>query len=108
MDINVTAIAEAVIALVFALVSTFVIPWIKGKFTTNQIHLFEDFVSLAVRAAEQIFASDEGYEKLEWVKEKIAEKGFKYDESTISTTIEAKVLDLHNELYGIEKWNIEE
>lgn len=108
MNIDITEIILAFISIIIALISAFIIPWIRSKFSKEKIKLFEDFVSLAVRAAEQIFSSEECVEKFNWVKEKILERGFTYDDETILTTIEAKVLDLHNELYGTEKWVSEE
>ena len=52
---DMTPIAEAVIALVLALITAFVIPYIRSKTTLSQQAKLQSLVTIAVKAAEQIF-----------------------------------------------------
>jgi len=96
---NLTPIVEAVIALLAALVSAFVIPWVKRKASAEDLQQLQAWVQIAVAAAEQLYNQTDGGKKKEYVMEYLQSKGYKID-STLINTIEAEVLKLHNELYG--------
>ena len=65
---DITPIIEAVAALIAALITAFVIPYIKGKTTANQQQQINAWVRIAVTAAEQIYTgSGRGTEKKEYV-----------------------------------------
>ena len=99
--IDITAIIEAVIALILALVTTFLIPWIKTKVDADKLAEFKKWVKIAVQAAEMMFAeSGLGDIKKSYVKTFLEEKGYTYDAS-INVLIEAAVLELKAE--GIER-----
>lgn len=67
---DITPIVNAVIALAAAVVTAFVIPWIKSKTTAAQREEIEAWVRIAVTAAEQIYkGSGRGEEKKEYVLE---------------------------------------
>ena len=51
---DITPIIEAVAALIAALITAFVIPYIKGKTTANQQQQINAWVRIAVSAAEEI------------------------------------------------------
>ena len=95
-----TEIISAVIALISALVSAFLIPWIKERFTAEQLKKWQTYVEIAVKAAEQLYNADEGAEKKAYVLQYLAEKGIKFDSDTVDKMIESAVLTLHHELYG--------
>ena len=84
-----TQIISAVIALISALVSAFLIPWLKTK--------------IGVKAAEQLYTATDGAAKKAYVVNFLAEKGIQFDVETIDKLIEAAVLQLHHELYGSER-----
>ena len=84
-----TQIISAVIALISALVSAFLIPW--------------TYVEIGVKAAEQLYAATDGAEKKAYVINFLAEKGIKFDSEIVDKLIEAAVLQLHHELYGSER-----
>ena len=56
-NINLQPIISAVIALIAALITTFLIPYIKGKISKQQYDRLLEAVRIAVAAAEQIFTS---------------------------------------------------
>lgn len=95
-----TQIISAVIALISALVSAFLIPWIKKKISAEDLKKWQAYVEIAVRAAEQLYAANEGAEKKAYVLQYLAERGIVFDSDTVDKLIEAAVLTLHHELYG--------
>lgn len=98
-----TRIIEAVIALAGALLTTFLIPWIKEKYDAERLKKVQTYVDIAVTAAEQIYKACDGDTKKAYVLNYLAEKGIRFDAETVERMIEASVLMLHAELYGVEK-----
>ena len=98
-----TQIISAVIALISALVSAFLIPWLKTKIDANKLRTIKTYVEIGVKAAEQLYAATDGEEKKAYVINFLAEHGIRFDVSTIDQLIEAAVLQLHHELYGSER-----
>ena len=58
-----TEIISAVIALISALVSAFLIPWIKERVGADKLKKWQAYVEIAVKAAEQLYNANEGAEK---------------------------------------------
>ena len=98
-----TQIISAVIALISALVSAFLIPWLKTKIDANKLQTIKTYVEIGVKAAEQLYAATDGEEKKAYVINFLAEHGLRFDVSTIDQLIEAAVLQLHHDLYGSER-----
>ena len=98
-----TQIISAVIALISALISAFLIPWIKTKIDADKLQTLRTYVEIGVKAAEQLYAATDGEEKKAYVINFLAEHGIRFDVSTIDQLIEAAVLQLHHELYGSER-----
>lgn len=62
-----TQIVLAVITIVGALVSAYVIPFIKSKMTQADMQRLVEFVKIAVRCANQIFTPEQWEKKKEYV-----------------------------------------
>ena len=93
MTIDLTSIANAVIALIAAIITAFVIPWIRSKTTAAQFEKIKMWVTVAVEAAEQLYTgSGRGAEKKAYVVEFLNSKGFKIDAETLDKLIEAPSL----------------
>ena len=75
MKYDITPIIEGLIALFSAVITAFVIPFIKAKLTRSQQENLRFWVSLAVRAAEQLYGSGTGKEKKEYVISFLLSKG---------------------------------
>lgn len=102
-NIDITTIANALIALVAAVITTFVIPYIKSKTTENQRKTFSEWAKIAVKAAEQIYkGSGRGPEKKKYVLDFLNSKGYKLDESSLEVTIEAAVKDIGVTFFEVE------
>lgn len=96
MSFDVTTIVNAVIALIAAVVTAFVIPWIKSKTTAQQREDMIAWVKIAVSAAEQIFGEKKGAEKKQYVLNFLEENGFSVDDESVNAAIEAAVKQLNS------------
>ncbi|OPZ65870.1 MAG: Phage holin protein (Holin_LLH) [Firmicutes bacterium ADurb.Bin506] len=99
---DITTIIEALAALIVAVITAFVIPYIKSKTTAQQQQAINSWVRIAVTAAEQIYVgSGRGAEKKEYVLQFLAEHGIKLDGARIDALIEAAVYELNNGFIAI-------
>lgn len=97
MALDITSIVQAIFALVAAIITAVVIPWIKSKTNAQQQEEIKQWVKIAVAAAEQIFTgSGRGEEKKRWVLDFLAKYNLKVDMDVIDAMIEAAVWELKN------------
>lgn len=95
--IDITPIVEGIITVAILVITTFVIPWIKGKVDAQKWDKAMDLVLIAVNAAEQIYReSGMGEKKKAYVLAFLNSKGLTLDAETIDAMIEAAVLDLQD------------
>lgn len=95
MTIDITEVIKYAILLVFAICTTFVIPYIKAKIGDEKFTELQKWVKIGVQAAEMIFKeSGMGTVKKEYVIEFLKQKGYTLDTETISNLIESAVLEL--------------
>ena len=99
LNIDITPIIEAIIALVSIVVTTVLVPFIKTKMTTNQFSYLEEVIKVAVSAAEVLFNGDgRGEEKREYVEnhvKKICEQHkITFDANAVRQMIEKSWLEL--------------
>lgn len=93
---DITPIIEAVAALIAALITAFLVPYIKSKTTAEQQKEINAWVKIAVSAAEQIYTgSGRGEEKKEYVINWLREHGITVDEAKLGGLIEAAVYELN-------------
>ena len=99
---DITPVVNAVIALIAAVVTAFVIPWVKSKTTAAQREEINSWVKIAVTAAEQIYSGvGKGKEKKAYVLKFLEEKNLKIDEKSVDLMIESAVRNM-NEAFGKE------
>lgn len=96
MTVDGTAIVNAVIAFIAAVVTAFIIPWIKSKTTAQQREDLIAWVKIGVAAAEQIFGEKKGAEKKQFVLDFLEDNGFSVDEYSVNAAIEAAVMQLNS------------
>lgn len=92
---DLTPIINAAIALTSAVITAFVVPWVKRNTTAQDREEFLRWVEIAVAAAEQLFYTTQGAEKKKYVVQFLADKGFTLSEEEINAAIEGAVLKLH-------------
>ena len=92
---NFTSVCEALITLICAIITAFVIPYLKSKTTAQQQTALIALVKIAVAAAEQIFDSDSmGAEKKAYVLSWLEAHGVTVDAEKLNAMIESAVYDL--------------
>lgn len=94
MNIDYTELLQAVIALLATLITTFLIPFIKKKLSAEKVEELRKWVSIAVKAAEQLYGSKTGTEKKEYVLSFLLSKGIKFDVDEVAALIESEVYKL--------------
>lgn len=88
MNIDLTTIINAVIALLAALVTYRVIPWIKAKTTNEQQAYIRALVKAGVYAAEQIYKTEgKGRQKMEYVKAFLQSHGYDINVTEIEAAV---------------------
>ena len=93
--IDLTPLVQAVVTLAAALITSFLIPFIRSKVTTEKLANIQLWVTVAVEAAEQLYSgSGRGAEKKAYVVEFLNSKGFTLDTDSIDKLIESAVLEL--------------
>lgn len=94
---DLTHIVEAVFALASALITAFLIPWIKARVDAEKLQKIKSWVGVAVEAAEQVYSEEgAGKDKKAYVLKFLNEKGFTLDLDSIDKLIEAAVLELNS------------
>jgi len=93
--VDLTPIINAVLALLAALITAFLIPWLKKKMSAQDYARLTLIVGTAVKAAEQIyFGQDRGAEKMAYVLEILKQNGYDVNVDSITAMIEAAVLEI--------------
>ena len=95
--IDLTDIIQAVIALIVALITYKVIPWIKAKTTESQQAVLMATVRTLVYAAEQLYGAGKGKEKFAYVRQKLQEKGFDVDVDAIEAAVKEITIEIAKE-----------
>lgn len=103
MNVDITPIVSAVIVLLSALISVFLIPYIRSRTEASRLSEIEKWVQIAVAAAEQLYTSAQGEEKKNYVLNFLTDHGYDVDFNEVNNLVEAEVLKLHAELYGAER-----
>ena len=87
MSINLTPIIQAVIALLAALITYKLIPWLKARTSAEQYARIQSAVRIAVFAAEQLFGAGQGENKLEYARRYLLEHGFDVDVAMVEAAV---------------------
>lgn len=96
-NIDLTPVFELLIAVISLLITSFLIPYIKSKLNAEQQARLEQYVKIAVGAAEQLYGSKTGQEKKEYVVSFLLSKGLVFDVDEITAMIENEVYKLTQE-----------
>lgn len=96
--IDLTSLFEAIITLIVALISAFLIPYIKSKVSAEKFETLKSWVKVAVQAAEMLYReSGMGEQKKAYVIEYLNSKGHDLDTDTLNNLIESAVLELNKQ-----------
>ena len=93
-----TKIIEAIITLIFALISVFVVPYVKKKISAEKLNEILKWVKKAVEAAEQIYdETGMGAKKKKYVETFLTEHNISVDVEQLDVLIESAVWELKKE-----------
>lgn len=93
--LDLTKLAIGFLTLLFGLAGAYLIPWLKEKLGAEKLSAIAYWVGIFVSAAEQMFTDvKSGAEKLKWVEEQLAARGYSLDTDAVRALIEASVRDL--------------
>ncbi len=94
--IDLTPIANAIIAVVAVAITVYLVPWIRNRTTAAQREEINAWVKIAVQAAEQIYrGSGKGPERKQYVLDFLAQKNLKIELTELDKMIEAAVLEIN-------------
>ncbi len=90
-----TQIILTFLALLGAIITTVIVPWIRRKLSESQQRNLEFYLRILVAAAETAFKDEgAGAEKKQWVIDRLSEYGIRFDVDLVSDAIEAMVREL--------------
>ncbi len=100
---NITPIVEAAFALLAAIITAFVVPYIKSRTTATQQTEIAAWVKIAVTAAEQIYTGTGlGQQKKAYVEKWLKAHGVTVDTDKLDAMIESAVYEMKNGFLTIE------
>lgn len=100
--IDLTPIVNALITLIGLLLTTFLIPYIRLKVSTEKLEQVKKWATVGVKAAEMIYnEAGMGQAKKEYVRKFLESKGYKLDVDTVDALIEATVREMQQEAFEI-------
>lgn len=85
--IDLTPVLQLAIMLISAIITAFVIPWIRRKTNAQQWEALVNITRTAVFAAEQVYGSGWGRDKMRYAEEYIKRKGYTVDVDLIEATV---------------------
>ena len=91
--IDLTPIFEAILALLAALVTYKLIPWIKARTTAEQQSLLAATVKTLVYAAEQLYRTGAIQDRLEYAEKWLESHGYTVDRAQIEAQVKQMRID---------------
>ena len=85
--VDLTPLLQAVLSLAVSLITAFLIPWIRAKYSYEQRQRIVAAYQTVVYAAEQMFGSGMGEQKLEWAVRELEGKGIIVDRAAIEAEV---------------------
>ncbi|MDD6011523.1 MAG: phage holin, LLH family [Oscillospiraceae bacterium] len=100
MKTDITSIIECIIALFSALITTFLIPYVKSKLSESRFQQIQFWAKTAVEAAEQLYGSKAGQQKKDYVVSFLLSKGIVMDIDDVTALIESEVYKMSSVSQG--------
>ncbi|MEG2939437.1 MAG: phage holin, LLH family [Oscillospiraceae bacterium] len=84
---DLTALFDAAVVMLAAIITTFVLPWIKKKSANETDTMIKFWIDTAVHAAEQYYNTGVIHDKKEFVIDFLESKGLSVDDAQIEATV---------------------
>ena len=97
MNIDYTDLIQAIIALLSAVITGFLIPCLKKKLTEQRLEELKKWVEVGVKAAEQLYGSKTGQQKKDYVLAFLLSKGIVFNVEEVTALIESEVYKITQE-----------
>lgn len=93
---DITIIIEIAVTVISAVLTGFLIPFVRSRLTAEKKERLEFWLSVAVKAAEQLFRNTEkaGAKKKDYVLGFLLSKGLVFDVDEVTALIESEVYKL--------------
>lgn len=88
---DLTIIIRAALTLISALITAFLIPWIKTKISDAQAARLSEVIKTCVAAAEQLYGPGTGPDKLAYVYDCLEVRGYTVDREAVRTEVRAAI-----------------
>lgn len=95
-----TEILRLLMQLLVLLLTGLLLPYLRRKVGMENWTQAVRYVAIFVRAAEQLFDTQEGNQKKQYVLDHLKQKGIQLDSQAVDAMIEAAVLEVHRALPG--------
>lgn len=90
--IDLTPLVEALLGVLAAVITVYLIPWIKSKTTATQLAHIRNCVEVAVYAAEKLYGAGNGDEKLAYAQKILKDNyNIALDMDKLKTVIDATI-----------------
>lgn len=89
--IDLTPLMQAVISLAAALITLYLIPWIRERTTAEQRAKMRAMIEVAVYGAEKLYGAGHGEEKFAYAREWLKGQGFDIDIDTLRMEVDAAI-----------------
>ena len=93
---DITPVIELIITIVSAVITLYIIPYIREKVSVEKQKKLKNWVEIAVKAAEQMYGSKTGQQKKDYVLAFLLSKGVVFDADEVTAMIESEVYRLAN------------
>lgn len=87
MNIDITPVVEALLALVMALITGKMLPWLRERLDAERMERLEAACNVAVYAAEELYRAGHGDEKLSYAQEYLRGHGFEVDTARLLAAV---------------------
>lgn len=92
--IDITPLIEVLLTLLGAIIARYAVPYFKGMLTNAQQEHVRELVHIAVYAAEKLYGSGYGQEKLNYAVEILKAHGIVLDKERLNAYIDAAIKEM--------------
>lgn len=89
--VDLTPLFQAIIGIASVLITGFLLPWLKTKFSTEQLAKAQTWVGIGVYAAEKLYGAGNGDAKLAYVEALLAQHRIRLDTQTLKALVDSEI-----------------
>lgn len=89
--VDLTPLFQAIIGIASVLITGFLLPWLKTKFSAEQLAKAQNWVAIGVYAAEKLYGAGNGDSKLAYVEALLAQHRIRLDMQTLKALVDSEI-----------------